>query len=47
MSGSAISAKSYFDDFFMMTTANYPIEEFISVGRSVRGLLRKDQKNGG
>ena len=36
--------KSYFDDFFMMTTANYPIEEFISVGRSVRGLLRKDQK---
>lgn len=36
--------RSYFDDFFMMTTANYPQEDFISIGRSVRGLLRKDQR---
>lgn len=36
--------QSYFDDFFMMTTANYPQEDFISVGRSVRKLLRKEQK---
>lgn len=36
--------ESYFDDFFLMTTADYPQDQFISIGRSVKPLLRKDQK---
>lgn len=36
--------ESYFDDFFLMTTADYPKDHFISIGKAVRPLLRKDQK---
>lgn len=36
--------KSYFDDFFLMTTANYPSDLYISMGKAVRSLLRSDQK---
>lgn len=36
--------ESYFDDFFLMTTADYPQERFASIGRAVKPLLRKDQK---
>lgn len=36
--------ESYFDDFFLMTTADYSKDKFISVGRAVKPLLRKDQK---
>lgn len=35
---------SYFDDFFLMTTADYPQDKFIAVGKAVKPLLRKDQK---
>jgi len=34
--------KSYFDDFFMMTTANYPI-----CGAVCEGTIKKGSKNGG
>jgi biotin synthase len=34
----------YFDDFFLMTTADYPQERFIAIGEAVRPNLRKDQK---
>lgn len=40
----AFLQQSYFDDFFMMTTANYPQERFISAGKAVRPLLRDDQR---
>ncbi len=36
--------QSYFDDFFLMTTADYPQEKFISIGKAVKPLLRKEQK---
>lgn len=36
--------RSYFDDFFMMTTANYPQDLFILMGKAVKPLLREDQK---
>lgn len=36
--------ESYFDDFFLMTTADYPQDQFISIGKAVKPLLRKDQK---
>ncbi|MDH6358495.1 radical SAM protein [Parabacteroides sp. PF5-9] len=36
--------KGYFDDFFLMTTADYPQDKFLSVGKAVRPLLRNDQK---
>jgi len=36
--------ESYFDDFFLMTTADYPQDKFISIGKAVRPLLREDQK---
>ena len=36
--------ESYFDDFFLMTTADYPKDKFISVGKTVKPLLRKDQR---
>lgn len=36
--------KTYFDDFFMMTTANYPQGQFAAIGKAVRPLLRKNQK---
>lgn len=36
--------KSYFDDFFLMTTADYSKKNFISIGKAVKPLLRKDQK---
>jgi len=39
-----ILQKSYFDDFFLMTTADYSLEEFISIGEKVKPFLRKDQK---
>lgn len=35
---------SYFDDFFMMTTANYPQDLFMEMGKAVRPLLRQDQR---
>lgn len=35
---------SYFDDFFLMTTADYPQDKFISIGKAAGNLLRKDQK---
>ena len=34
----------YFDDFFLMTTADYPQQSFIEIGRILRPLLRPDQK---
>lgn len=36
--------KSYFDDFFMMTTANYPQDVFASLGQTIKPLLRENQK---
>lgn len=36
--------ESYFDDFFLMTTADYPKDKFISVGKTVKPLLHKDQR---
>lgn len=36
--------ESYFDDFFLMTTADYSQDKFISIGKAVKPLLRKDQK---
>lgn len=36
--------KEYFDDFFLMTTANYPQEKIINIGKAVRPLLREEQK---
>lgn len=35
---------SYFDDFFLMTTADYPHDKFISIGKAVKPLLREGQK---
>jgi biotin synthase len=34
----------YFDDFFLMTTADYPQDRFVSIGEAVKPNLRKDQK---
>lgn len=34
----------YFDDFFLMTTADYPQDRFIAIGEAVKPLLRKDQR---
>lgn len=36
--------ESYFDDFFLMTTADYPKQKFMSIGKAVKPLLREDQK---
>lgn len=36
--------QEYFDDFFLMTTADYPQEKIIRTGKTVRPLLRSDQK---
>ena len=36
--------KGYFDDFFLMTTADYPQSKFVAIGREVKPLLREDQK---
>lgn len=36
--------KAYFDDFFMMTTAHYPQDVFVSLGHTVKPLLRENQK---
>lgn len=36
--------RGYFDDFFLMTTADYPQEQFISIGRAVKPNLREGQK---
>ncbi|MCD8260696.1 MAG: radical SAM protein [Bacteroides sp.] len=36
--------RDYFDDFFLMTTADYPQEKILSIGRAVKHLLRSDQK---
>jgi len=36
--------KSYFDDFFLMTTADYSHDDFLSVGMAIRPLLRSDQR---
>ncbi len=36
--------QSYFDDFFLMTTADYPQDKIVSIGKAVKPLLRKDQK---
>ncbi|MDR2038924.1 MAG: radical SAM protein [Bacteroidales bacterium] len=36
--------EGYFDDFFLMTTADYPQDKFIAIGKAVKPLLRKDQK---
>lgn len=36
--------ESYFDDFFMMTTANYPQDIFVSLGHTIKPLLRQNQK---
>lgn len=36
--------REYFDDFFLMTTADYPKDRFMEIGREVRALLRPDQK---
>lgn len=33
-----------FDDFFLMTTADYPVDRFISVAAKVKPLLKSDQK---
>lgn len=35
---------AYFDDFFLMTTANYPQEHFAAIGKAVKPLLREHQK---
>lgn len=34
----------YFDDFFLMTTADYPQDEIVSIGRAVKPYLRENQK---
>ena len=36
--------ESYFDDFFLMTTADYPKDKFIEIGKAVKPLLREDQR---
>jgi biotin synthase len=36
--------KGYFDDFFLMTTADYPQDKFAAIGKAVKPLLREDQK---
>ena len=36
--------EGYFDDFFLMTTADYPQEKLIAVGKAVKPLLRKNQR---
>lgn len=36
--------EGYFDDFFLMTTADYSQDEFVSIGKAVKPLLREDQK---
>ncbi|MCD7900184.1 MAG: radical SAM protein [Bacteroides sp.] len=36
--------RGYFDDFFLMTTADYPQEQFISIGQAVKPNLRDGQK---
>lgn len=36
--------QSYFDDFFLMTTADYPQDKIISIGKTVKSLLRENQK---
>ena len=36
--------KNYFDDFFLMTTADYLQDKFIAIGKAVKPLLRKNQK---
>lgn len=36
--------EGYFDDFFLMTTADYPQDKFLSVGKAVKPLLRKGQR---
>lgn len=33
-----------FDDFFLMTTADYPVSKFIAVAAEVKPLLKSDQK---
>ncbi|MEE4284973.1 MAG: hypothetical protein V2I31_02455 [Mariniphaga sp.] len=33
-----------FDDFFLMTTADYPVERFISIAAQVKPLLKNNQK---
>jgi biotin synthase len=35
--------RNYFDDFFLMTTANYPQERLLEIARAVKPLLRSDQ----
>ncbi len=36
--------KGYFDDFFLMTTADYSQDKFVSIGKAVKPLLRDNQK---
>ncbi|MDR1004876.1 MAG: radical SAM protein [Prevotellaceae bacterium] len=36
--------RDYFDDFFLMTTANYPQEQMVEIGRAVKPLLRSGQR---
>lgn len=36
--------EGYFDDFFLMTTADYPQEKVVELGKQVKPYLRKSQK---
>jgi len=36
--------KQYFDDFFLMTTADYSQQKFIETGKHVKPLLKKNQR---
>ena len=39
-----ILQKQYFDDFFLMTTADYSQQKFLEIGNRIKPLLRESQK---